>query len=269
MSNPVVRTVAAIAVVWFAPQLSYQLGWTGGYITSAAGTSAIAGGLSASFGLSGAAASGMLGGALSGAIMSGGNLRSTVIGGITGGIYRGINGYYGNNWGLGRVAANSLAGGVQSTLQGGKFVDGVKGAFVTSAASWAYASTVKWAADPRPGESIAGQTIYNPAECPSGCQHTNVSGRNTLEGHDYAFCQTNDCSNVTPGAFEQGGWVGNLVNAAFGGAAVSHFHDYSGNNMSTAAFSVLNVPLMVPAAAISYLALTPPSVAVSLSVRRK
>jgi RHS repeat-associated protein len=130
--NRTFRTLVGIGVAIFAPEISGFLGWTGGYIATSTSTIAITGGLSASLGLSGAVASGMLGGALAGAII-GGDLRSAVAGGISGGILGGINGYFGNEWSLGRVAANSFAGGIDAELNGGRFADGFRNSFLSSA----------------------------------------------------------------------------------------------------------------------------------------
>ena len=266
----VVKVAVVVVAIVVAPQIA-AVAFKSSYVALATGaTVAQAGTAFTAANIIGGAAAGAFVGATAGAAM-GGSLQSALkgagYGAISGGIFGGINSSY-NSWNLERVTANSLAGGVNSELQGGKFADGAKASFVTSTASWGYEKSVGWAADPNPGKTIPGETTYDPWQCSSGCYNKNVSGVNTIEGHDYAFCQANDCSKMTPGALEQGGWVGNLVNAATGGAAVSHLHDYWGNNMSVSAFNVLNWPLMVPATAISYLALTPPSLAVALSVGR-
>jgi RHS repeat-associated protein len=123
----VLKPVVAIAVVVFAPEISGYLGWTGGYISSAAGTTAMTGGLSGSLGLSGAVASGMLGGAMAGGII-GGDLRSAAIGGITGGAF----GYVGDvaPSGLGNVVGHAAVGCASASMSGGDCGSGaLSGAF--------------------------------------------------------------------------------------------------------------------------------------------
>ena len=48
-----------------------------------------------------------------------------------------LNGYFGSSYPIERVAANSVAGGISSTLNGGQFSDGVKRAFFNSAVTYA------------------------------------------------------------------------------------------------------------------------------------
>ena len=48
-----------------------------------------------------------------------------------------VDAYYGDTWSWGRVAANSVVGGVSSELQGGNFMDGFKNAFIFSTLTYA------------------------------------------------------------------------------------------------------------------------------------
>src|SRR6266513_235531 len=114
-SNPVAAAVAIVVAI-YAPEISAYLGWTGGYIASSAGTTAIAGGLSAALGLSGPVASGILGGAMAGALL-GGNLESAALGAFTGGAFAGV----GDLWpsGLGNVAGHAAVGCASGLMSGG------------------------------------------------------------------------------------------------------------------------------------------------------
>ena len=80
----------------------------------------------------GGAASGFAAGGL-----QGGNLNSALSGAVTGGISGGISGYYGSQYPVDRIAANSVAGGVSSRINGRKFSDGFKFALATSTLSYA------------------------------------------------------------------------------------------------------------------------------------
>ena len=82
-------------------------------------------------------AAGAAGGATFGATLTalnGGRLKDIFKAGLTGGIkgavsgglFGGIAGHFGNVWNLSRVAANGVAGGVMSRVNGGKFADGMK-----------------------------------------------------------------------------------------------------------------------------------------------
>jgi hypothetical protein len=87
-------------------------------------------------------AAGAAGGATMGAsltAMNGGNFREVISAGIKGGAqgaisgaaFGGVSGYYGDQWSLGRVAANGTAGGISSKVSGGNFNDGLKTSLVT------------------------------------------------------------------------------------------------------------------------------------------
>ena len=114
--------------------------WTGGL---AYGAIAPAGACyTSSVIVSASIAAGAAGGATMGAsltAMNGGNFREVISAGIKGGAqgaisgaaFGGVSGYYGDQWTLGRVAANGAAGGVSSSASGGNFNDGLKTSLAT------------------------------------------------------------------------------------------------------------------------------------------
>lgn len=86
------------------------------------------------------AAAGATIGATAGLVYNGpqGMVKGAVTGGVTGGIFGGVDAQFGDQWSWDRVGANSVAGGVNSTLQGGKFGDGFKTSFLTSSAKYGW-----------------------------------------------------------------------------------------------------------------------------------
>ena len=87
---------------------------------------------------------------------SGGDFQAGLKGAVSGGIAGGIGGYYGNEWSLGRVAANSVAGGVSSVINGGKFGDGFSLGFLSSSARIGWNSLRNWT------DSYHLEGVYNP-----------------------------------------------------------------------------------------------------------
>lgn len=94
-----------------------------------------------------------------------------------------------------------------------------------------YRAAVGWDADPSPGKTDPNNTTYDPDKFPAGQKGTNVSGFNTIDGHDAAWCQTNDCSQLRPGFAEQGGSLSRFINGTPGGAAISHLDDLFNNSL--------------------------------------
>ncbi len=74
-------------------------------------------------------------GFVGGAIMSG-TLKGAVKGAFAGAITGGIAKYYGDTFNLGRVATESIGGGVSARILGGKFEDGLKFALVVSTVTY-------------------------------------------------------------------------------------------------------------------------------------
>jgi RHS repeat-associated protein len=81
------------------------------------------------------AAGGAAAGFAAGGIM-GGNVKSALTGAVTGAIGGGVGGYFGNSYSLERVAAESVAGGINSRIQGQSFASGFKRAAVFSLLSY-------------------------------------------------------------------------------------------------------------------------------------
>ncbi|MFN8695048.1 MAG: RHS repeat-associated core domain-containing protein, partial [Burkholderiales bacterium] len=111
-----ILAIAAAAIVgpWVGNQVMWALAPTS---ANAAMIGAIAGGAAGGF-----AAGGILGG----------NIQSALTGAVTGAISGGVATHFGNNYSLARVGAESLTGGVTSTIRGGSFRDGMRSALVFS-----------------------------------------------------------------------------------------------------------------------------------------
>ena len=134
--------VAIVAAVFIGPAVYNSVFWS---LAGSTSLGVIGGGVIAG------AAAGATVGAITGGLYGGaeGALKGAFFGGISGGIFGGIDAYFGAGtynsslkgaarygWSPERIAANSLAGGVTSELRGGRFSDGLKASFVTSALSY-------------------------------------------------------------------------------------------------------------------------------------
>jgi RHS repeat-associated protein len=135
--NPVVRAVAAIAVAWYiGPAVT-------NYLTDVAWNIATATAQPISFAqintltYAANAVGGAAGGFASSLVASGGDLQAGLNGAISGGLFGGVNGYFDNQWSLGRVATNGVTGGVAAELTGGDFNKGFVSSFTTSALTYA------------------------------------------------------------------------------------------------------------------------------------
>ena len=115
---------------------------------SAAATSAAS--ASSSAVISGAAGTigGVAGGAAAGFvgtfIATEGDVKAALKGAAGGAVLGGIGGYYGDTWNMGRVAANTVAGGAISDWNGGSYSKGARIAFVTSMARYGYNKLLKY-----------------------------------------------------------------------------------------------------------------------------
>ncbi|NQZ11383.1 MAG: hypothetical protein HRT35_29880, partial [Algicola sp.] len=121
--RPILAAIAVIVTIGIATPLVASLGAIWG--TAATATSA------ASLTFMGSAVVGAISGAVSGAIMTG-SLEGAWKGAVTGALMGGVNGYFGNSWNMQRVAANGVAKGITARINGGKFMDGLKGSLATS-----------------------------------------------------------------------------------------------------------------------------------------
>lgn len=127
-----------------------------------------------------------------------------------------------------------------------------------SGAAWGYESMVGWAADPNPGVTDPNNNVYDPEDCPAGCQRTNVSGINRATG-----------PGDTPTTWEQGGAGSRFLNGFPGGAAVSHLDDLFNNSVPKSLgdsgwFKAVTIPT---ALLVTVPALMPAPLTVELSVR--
>lgn len=87
--------------------------------------------------------SGAAAGFVSGTIL-GGSLQAGLKGALSGAIMGGIAGYYGDTWNAGRVAANTVGGGVSAEVNGGSFKDGAIASLAVSMVrvGWEYTKNV-------------------------------------------------------------------------------------------------------------------------------
>lgn len=153
--NKVFRVVAAVALAyvtygavntWASAAFSTTTTTTATASVTVGGAGSFAGGVATTASVStavttttlstaGAIGAGAIAGAsagfVSGAVLSG-SLQGAAKGAFTGAVFGGVGGYFGNGWSYGRVAANSVAGGVTSKINGGNFNDGFKLSLATS-----------------------------------------------------------------------------------------------------------------------------------------
>ncbi|KAK3696720.1 hypothetical protein QZH41_013079, partial [Actinostola sp. cb2023] len=208
----------------------------------------IAAGLVASVGLTGVTATvaaGALAGAASGFVggsISSGSLKGGLQGALGGAVSGGIGGYFGSTWNLERVATQAIGGGTATELSGGKFKDGFLMAGITASAHYLYHSVVNYEPEWKSG---------GPAQA-KGQSTMPIKGANNIgtQGH-----KTIDPS----GWFNEGGRISRFLNKVPGVNSVAGMHDVFQVRLDGAFFpgarDILNVPGMIPAAAISYIAL--------------
>jgi RHS repeat-associated protein len=137
-----IRTIVAVvvAIVITVYTAGAAAGWVASW-GSAFGTAATATAAATTTALgsiTAGAITGAMAGFASGLIMTG-SLKGAMTGALSGAIGGAIGGYYGKSWSLGRVASKAVAGGINSELNGGKFMDGFKMGAVTAAAAYLYA----------------------------------------------------------------------------------------------------------------------------------
>ena len=105
-------------------------------IESAGGAMTISGAQFAAASQTAAIAGGAAGGFAGGFVGSDGDFRAGLNGAVGGGIGGEISAYFGSNYPIERVLANSVAGGIQSQLRGGSFADGARTSFAYSALAY-------------------------------------------------------------------------------------------------------------------------------------
>ena len=140
-----VKPAAVVVAAWYVGPLVYKAalpGAVGAVGATGAGTQASlwAGTAMAN------AASGAAVGAIAGGIYGGpaGVLPGAQYGAISGGIMGSVSAMYGSQWSLGRVVAQSLAGGISATLQGGRFAEGLTSSAISSGLRYAYNVAVNY-----------------------------------------------------------------------------------------------------------------------------
>ena len=192
-------------------------------------------------GAAGGAAGAMAGNAtsqvLSTGTLDGGNVLESGLGGA---MFGGINGYFGDSWSWERVGANSVAGGVNSKLQGGEFEDGFRFAAATSSARYIYNEVVKYDTTWEKGGDAADKRGFDmPVK---GANNIGTAG--PVDSYSW---------------WGEGGTISRSANNIPGINAVAGLHDVFqirldewGGNLAR---NVFNVPGMLPAAGITFMSL--------------
>ena len=134
LKNKIVRMVAAIAVGYFTGLAVLKSIGYAGYSSAATFAS-----LGASKAIGSLALAGAAGGFAGGLVASGGDLKSALIGGLTGGLagFIGASPVFGSvgKVTVERVIAHGVVGGVSNELRGGKFIKGFLSSAFTKAVS--------------------------------------------------------------------------------------------------------------------------------------
>ena len=177
--------------------------------------------------------------------LSGGNLGQVVSSGLrgaaAGAILGGIGGYYGNSWNLARTAVSAIGGGVASDIEGGSFEKGALLAGSLAAAGEIYEDIVSEPADAAPG---------GPAVEKSSTEGGVGGANNWGLGSPIPVPQRTSWWPIL-----EGSPISNFMNQIPGMDAVATLHDnimaWIQTNSSNAGFDIINVPAMLPAAAIT------------------
>jgi hypothetical protein len=244
---PIIAAATAYAIVGPASTVFFEgIAGCAAYCTSAAYyASAIAGG----------AAGGAAAGAASAAFMGGDIGKGALYGAISGMGSGALNAHYsGSGWGAERIAANSITQGGAAELTGGKFKNGALYGMTTGSARYIYNSIVRYDVTFKKGTFVAGlkNTLTKPISWLNniGMQGLQPKGGTGLVGaYNY----------LTHDAWLEGGPVSTIANYIPGVNEVAGMHDvfqiFHSNWGGDTARNILNVPGMLPAAAITYGAL--------------
>lgn len=150
-----------------------------------------------------------------------------------------VGAYYGDAWSFGRVIAEGAVGGVSAEALGGDFWDGFWIAAGSSAARGIYRSTVRyretWGSG---GDAVKKEYTQHPVE---GVNNVGTQGGNV--GSTFA---------------SEGAGLSRFLNRIPGVNAVAGLHDHMTTAISDPWRGILNVPLMIPAAALTSAALIAP-----------
>ena len=164
-------------------------------------------------------------------------------GAAAGAIMGGITGGFGSTWNVGRVMLTSMGGGVSSEIMGGDFADGYKVALVTSAAAYAYSTSVGYDATWKSGGKAVNKGVID----------AGIKGANNI----------GTAGIVNPNSwFGEGGKVSRFLNKIPGINGIAGLHDTMQVGFDTLQGvrdgwmrTVFNVPAMVPAAVLTFAAL--------------
>jgi RHS repeat-associated protein len=218
-------------------------GAIGSSVTNATIAGTISGGAG---GMAAGATAGGLSAAYYGGDIGQGVAKGAGIGAVGGAAFGAIGGHFGKTWDLSRVGAYSLAGGGVSALAGQGFEKGAIFAGLTAFARYTYNEIVGFDADWRPGGEAQEKLRFTmPYE-----------GANNIGTQDWPV--------NTNGWFNEGGIISRALNYVPGLNATAGLHDvfqirideyFGGQELGGSLRSALNVPGMLPAAALSYGAL--------------
>ncbi len=190
-------------------------------------------------------AAGIVGGAAAGAaggLIMTGTVQGTLQGAASGAIMGGVAGYYGNSWAnpLQRIAATAVGGGVASEVSGGSFRQGaiIAGAFAVAAAYYDHA--VRYPANASPGgDAVMKNGTTGPVE---GANNMGLESSLRLDQRT---------------GFMEGSSLSNVLDRPPGMNAIAGLHDawWHAFPDNSTTFRILNVPSMLPAAAVSIAAI--------------
>lgn len=152
-------------------------------------------------------------------------------------MFQGVNKGYGNNWNLGRVTVEGVVGGASTAAAGGDFQQGFEISAALSLARGGYRKFVRFKETWAPGEGIKPKFPWT----------------RPREGFINIGTQGGDWPPT--GYFQEGGPVSLALNNVPGINAVAGLHNFMMISLSEPIRTVLNVPLMLPAAALTYGAL--------------
>ena len=186
-------------------------------------------------------------GAVVGTKVNGGSWSQTfsngVKGAIAGAVTAGVGEYAKGLEAFQKIMVQSGASGISSEIMGGSFKDGFKMGLVTSSARYLYESVVKYKATWESGGDAVNKTVSD----------AGIKGANNIG--TYGKVDKNSW-------FGEGGRVSRALNQVPGVNAVAGFHDNMQVWFDTVTKSsdgvlrsVMNIPAMIPAVAVTYSAL--------------
>ena len=231
---------------WKGAIVGAVAGYTGAYVGTSVYT--VLGGSGWFASIVGGAAGGATAGVVSGAgnaLMYGGNVwqgvyQGAMYGALSGAVFGAIGAYYGDSWGLDRVAMYGVAGGSLSELAGGDFTQGAIYSLAVASAAYLYKAIVGFNPDREWREVYQEKNYFTFPEtgyCHIGEQGIPLNGK---FWHDFSL---------------EGGFISKTVNYIPGVNQVAALHD----NFQIAiervggslARTILNYPGMPIAAAIT------------------